>query len=830
MGATVNLKTVKKQRPASQLRLRFVTSRSFSWFSGLSFMVCFLMPQCYAWGAVEPSQVLVLVNKDTPISAQVGRMYEKLRAIPAGNVLSLPLGTDRQITPDQYWLKAALPTKKFLEAKPEIRCIVTTSGVPYTIQATDAKDEGAAFDSELAAVLLEEPGSQKRRQPNPLYVLGANPFGITDPRKLKMVYVARLDGPDLKTIMRMVEDAVAVEETGFEGPVFGDAQGIDGITGYGVGDATIRAAIDRLSGAGFDSKLDMKQASWKKPPGSVGDQAAGASFYVGWYDYLNFQDIFGAPGLARGSIAWHIASGEAQDLWDPKGSGWAVNLMRRGVAVTLGPVREPYLEAFPHGDIFVEALLNGATVAESYWLSLPNVSWAMVVLGDPLYRPFALKPRPSIVARAYVAEDSNHILEKGETSSLLVLLECVGPAGSGTPVMTATAEAEMGLTVASGSVAIPALQAGQSAVVRVPKVTAGDDPTGMFRLRLNVQEDGAISRRIVLEGRIGFSRLTAGLFPKSQMFVSPNGDILISGQLGNSSMIEAGTLRSKKITPPSGFGVVGAEFSSDGTRIAIALLDPRQKKSGTIITNAELGGTQSVPDGTRFLRWLQKDQVLLARDGRLIRHPLAGGEDYMFETPAEWSGAAVAGSVISGTDTQYLTGPDGKQGVQQGSQPFREVLRGTRATGFGAVADDLSLFGGVDSRKRLWIQHGFDGDPKILATGVQQVLWGPISHRALVQDENNRSRVYDGRDDTWIDLGPVSAAQWSPDEERLVYVGPGDGYLSILIGRRIERLSAMARIGPVAAIAIPNGGDKAFLLAGLTGGLDVWMIALPQAK
>jgi uncharacterized protein (TIGR03790 family) len=783
------------------------------------------------WAALEPSQLFILVNKDTPVSAQVARMYVKLRAIPASNVLSLSLGTDRQITPAQYWSKAAPPIKKYLEANPEIRCIVTTSGVPYTIQATDGKDEGAAFDSELAAILREAPGDQKRRQPNPLYLYGMNRNGITDPRKLQMVFVARLDGPDLKTMTRMVEDAVAVEKTGFEGPVFGDAQGIDGITGYGVGDATIRAAIDRLSGAGFASKLDMKQESWKKPQGSVGDQAAGASFYVGWYDLLNFQDIFGAQGLARGSIAWHIASGEAQDLWDPKGSGWAINLMRRGVAVTFGPVREPYLEAFPHGDIFVEALLSGATVAESYWLSLPNVSWAMVILGDPLYRPFALKPRPSLVARAYISEDSNHILEKGETSSLLVLLECVGPAGSGTPAMTATAEAEMGLAGASGSIAIPALEAGQNVIVRVPKVTAGDDPTGMFRLRLNVQEDGAKPRRIVLEGRIGFSRLTSGLLPKSQMFVSPSGDALISGQFGNSSMIDTGTLRSQTITPPSGYGVAGAAFSTDGFRIAIALLDSQQKKSGMIITDAKLGQVQSVPAGTRFMRWLQRDQVLLARDGRLIRHPFAGGEDHIFDTPPEWPDGAVAGSVISGTDLQYLTSPDGKLGVQEGSRPFREVLSGTRATGFSAVADDLSLFGGVDSRKRLWIQHGLDGDPIISATGVQQVLWGPISHRALVQDENNRSRVYDGRDDSWVDLGSISAAQWSPDEERLVFVEPGEGYLSILIGRRIERLSPMARIGRVAGIAIPNGGDKAFLLAGIGGGLDVWMVALPpQAK
>ena len=160
-----------------------------------------------ASAALQPSQILILVNKDTPISSQVGRMYEKLREIPAPNTFSLSLGTERRITPDQYWSKAAPPIKKYLEAHQEIRCILTTSGVPYTIWAADGKEEEVAFDSELAAILREQPGDRKRGQPNPLFVAGGNAYGISDPRKLQMVYVVRLDGPDLKAITRMVEDA-----------------------------------------------------------------------------------------------------------------------------------------------------------------------------------------------------------------------------------------------------------------------------------------------------------------------------------------------------------------------------------------------------------------------------------------------------------------------------------------------------------------------------------------------------------------------------------------------------------------------------------------------
>jgi uncharacterized protein (TIGR03790 family) len=233
----------------------------------LTFFACvilaFTTPSAQA--ALEPPQVLILVNRDNPISSQVARMYRRFREIPPANVLSLSLGTERQITPEQYWSKAAPPIKKYLEANPEIWCSLTTSGVPYTIQATDGKDEGAAFDSELAAILREQPGDRRRRQPNPLYLAGGNPYGINDPRKLQMVYVVRLDGPDLKTITRMVAEAIVVEKSGFEGPVFGDAQGIDGITGYGYGDASVRSSIDPLTALSRRSPEDQKP---RFPPGT----------------------------------------------------------------------------------------------------------------------------------------------------------------------------------------------------------------------------------------------------------------------------------------------------------------------------------------------------------------------------------------------------------------------------------------------------------------------------------------------------------------------------------------------------------------------------------
>ena len=54
-----------------------------------------------------------------------------------------------------------------------------------------------------------------------------------------------------------------------------------------------------------------------------------------------------------------------------------------------GPVSEPYLEAFPVPEVFFGLLVEGRlTLAECYALSVPYLSWQMVLIGDPLYRPF----------------------------------------------------------------------------------------------------------------------------------------------------------------------------------------------------------------------------------------------------------------------------------------------------------------------------------------------------------------------------------------------------------------------------------------------------------
>src|SRR4029077_17072510 len=130
---------------------------------------------------------------------------------------------------------------------------------------------------------------------------------------------------------------------------------------------------------------------------------------------------------------------------------------------------------------------------------------------------------------------------------------------------------------------------------------------------------------------------------------------------------------------------------------------------------------QLISAGFQFVRWLDNEKVLLKGSDGLRIHLISGGVDQAVDTPPGWSG-----TVIPRTNIQILASKEGKLAIKRGSEPIYEVLSGTSAIQFSAVANDLSLMGGVDKEKRLWIQKGLEAKPEVIANGVERVLWGPI--------------------------------------------------------------------------------------------------------
>jgi uncharacterized protein (TIGR03790 family) len=247
--------------------------------------------------------------------------------------------------------------------------------------AEGGKETVAAVDSELA-LLWHGRFPVDLWTANPLYTgRFADPAHPDEPRTL---FVSRLDGPTPAVVRRMIDDAVATEKEGLRGRFYIDARGTPGDDPYAQTDQRLLALAKRVEDVEhLPMVLDRLEPVF--PPNSCPQ----AALYCGWYNHKQYVPAF---QFVRGAVGWHIASSEAVSLRTPKGY-WCPHLLQDGCVATLGPVREPYLASFPDPDDFFALLLCGRfTLAEVFGYTQPALSWQMILLGDPLYRPFAKNP------------------------------------------------------------------------------------------------------------------------------------------------------------------------------------------------------------------------------------------------------------------------------------------------------------------------------------------------------------------------------------------------------------------------------------------------------
>src|SRR5262249_30472950 len=207
-----------------------------------------------------------------------------------------------------------------------------------------------------------------------------------------VVMTCRLDGPGAGVVKRMIDDSVAVESKGLSGKVYVDARGIkydqpEDVTGTGYGgyEESMREMAELLSKEGMMS-LVLDNTPRLFFQGECNDCA----IYCGWYSVNKFVDCC---KFVPGAVAWHLASFEAVSLRNPQ-TQWCGNLLRHGAAATIGPVAEPYSVGFPRPAEFFGFLATGEyTLVECYARTQYFASWRMVLVGDPLYNPFATTPK-----------------------------------------------------------------------------------------------------------------------------------------------------------------------------------------------------------------------------------------------------------------------------------------------------------------------------------------------------------------------------------------------------------------------------------------------------
>ena len=199
--------------------------------------------------------------------------------------------------------------------------------------------------------------------------------------------VARLDGPSSEIVRRIIDDSLSAEKSGLSGMACFDArwpepaQKEKKLAGYAFYDVSIHGAAARVRDSGFMPVIidDME--------GLFPENKCGATaLYCGWYSLAKYIDAF---DWVPGAIGFHIASQECQTLRRPSSQVWCKRMLEDGASAVIGPVGEPYIQAFPIPELFFGLLAEARlTLVECYALSVPFRSWKMVLVGDPLYRPF----------------------------------------------------------------------------------------------------------------------------------------------------------------------------------------------------------------------------------------------------------------------------------------------------------------------------------------------------------------------------------------------------------------------------------------------------------
>jgi hypothetical protein len=119
-----------------------------------------------------------------------------------------------------------------------------------------------------------------------------------------------------------------------------------------------------------------------------------AAAYYGWYSE-NIDGPFADPffHFIPGAVAAHLHSFSATTLHDPL-KGWTGPLIQHGASASVGNVYEPYLPFTTDFGVMAGALLAGSNLVESYYRAQPVLSWMSVLVGDPLYRPYACFSEP----------------------------------------------------------------------------------------------------------------------------------------------------------------------------------------------------------------------------------------------------------------------------------------------------------------------------------------------------------------------------------------------------------------------------------------------------
>jgi len=346
--------------------------------------------------ALSPASVVVVANPDLAGSVEVAEHYMEAREIPEGNLLSVAGPTSEIISRAQYNAYEADVEEALEEANltDRVEVLVLVYGVPLKVNSDDTwnyNGNQSSVDGELALLVSDNMQSgNDGRYSNP-YFNAQEEFQRGENND--MLLVARLDGHNPAEAKALVDEALSAEANNTQGWAYFDRD--TGMSGnYAFYDAMIVEAFNRSLERGLDSALEesakdlgQEGAVWSSrstPGAKPANGTVDPFFYWGWYANASYFDSY---DWTQGAVGMRLHSFNARSMRD---STWVTGAVADKIAGSTGHVWEPWLDAAAYPHLVMDAIYNGYTAAEAFWMGTPYLSWQNIVVGDPLYTPVGL--------------------------------------------------------------------------------------------------------------------------------------------------------------------------------------------------------------------------------------------------------------------------------------------------------------------------------------------------------------------------------------------------------------------------------------------------------
>jgi uncharacterized protein (TIGR03790 family) len=343
--------------------------------------------------------VLVVANARHPWSVRVATHYLQARGIPASQLLTVDVSPDAIVSHEVYQQAIERPLTSWLrtnEAFDRTHIIVLGPGMPLRIGGTNGRNgTGASVDSEVAVLYRRLTGS-----PVPLAGFIANPYFSAGPlvaprpfdrAKYDIYLVTRIDGRTEAEALALIGRG-AVRPSTFVLAIDGRPEALSGpearwLAEVGPRVQAVRPEARVVSDASTDTLSDVSgvtgYASWgsndvraRVPPVTFGPGALASSFMSSDARTMAAPPANWQPAVWSETASYFAGSPEAL----------AADWLAAGLTGLAGQVAEPYLDGAVRPATLHEAWVRGYTLAESFYLAMPYLSWQAVVFGDPLAR------------------------------------------------------------------------------------------------------------------------------------------------------------------------------------------------------------------------------------------------------------------------------------------------------------------------------------------------------------------------------------------------------------------------------------------------------------